>query len=41
MVENRQDALARMFREAHAQGGLLSVRDAALLLHRDPPDISR
>ena len=30
--QNLQEALSRMFREAHAQGGLLSVRDAALLL---------
>jgi hypothetical protein len=32
--------LARLFREAHAQGGLLSVRDAALLFHRHPSIIT-
>lgn len=33
--------LARLFREAHAQGGLLSVRDAALLFYRHCSTISR
>lgn len=33
--------LARLFREAHAQEGLLSVRDAALLFHRHPSEISQ
>ena len=32
--------LARLFREAHAQQGLLSVRDAALLFHCHPSHIS-
>lgn len=32
--------LARLFREAHAQQGLLSVRDAALLFHRQPSHIT-
>ncbi len=32
--------LARLFREAHAQGGLLSVRDAALLFYRHCSAIS-
>lgn len=41
VAENFQQALARMFREAHAQGGLLSVRDAALVLHHHQSDISR
>lgn len=41
MAEDRQEALARMFLEAHAQGGLLSVRDAALVLHRHQSDITR
>ena len=35
------ECLARLFREAHAQGGLLSVRDAGLLLHRRSSSISR
>jgi hypothetical protein len=39
--QNLPHALARLFREAHAQGGLLSVRDAALFLHRTQADISR
>ena len=38
---NLQQTLARLFREAHAQGGLLSVRDAALFLHRDQGTITR
>jgi hypothetical protein len=38
--ENLQEALSRMFREAHAQGGLLSVRDAALLLHHHQAHIT-
>ena len=29
----RRDAIVRIFREAHAQGGLLSTRDAGLLFH--------
>jgi len=33
--------LARLFREAHAQGGLLSVRDAALLFYRHSSTISQ
>jgi hypothetical protein len=33
--------LARLFREAHAQGGLLSVRDAALLFYRHCSTISQ
>ena len=33
-------ALARLFREAHAQGGLLSTRDAALFFHRHDATIS-
>jgi len=41
IAEDLLQALARMFREAHAQGGLLSVRDAALILHRHQSDISR
>ena len=41
MAEDRQEALARMFLEAHAQGGLLSVRDAALVLHRHQSDITQ
>jgi hypothetical protein len=32
--------LARLFREAHAQGGLLSTRDATLLFHRSDGHIS-
>ena len=36
-----RQCLARLFREAHAQGGLLSVRDAALLFHRGPTHISQ
>ena len=40
VAETFQQALARMFREAHAQGGLLSVRDAALVLHRHQSGIS-
>jgi len=35
-----RQCLARLFREAHAQGGLLSVRDAALLFHRHDATIS-
>jgi hypothetical protein len=35
-----RQGLARLFREAHAQGGLLSTRDAALIFHRDNRDIS-
>jgi len=33
-------ALARIFREAYAQGGILSTRDAALLMLRDPSTVS-
>ena len=33
--------LARLFREAYAQGGLLSVRDAALVFHRQATHVSR
>lgn len=36
-----RQCLARIFREAHAQQGLLSTRDAALLLFRDPAYISQ
>jgi alkanesulfonate monooxygenase SsuD/methylene tetrahydromethanopterin reductase-like flavin-dependent oxidoreductase (luciferase family) len=39
--ENLQEALSRMFLEAHAQGGLLSVRDAALVLHHHQSAITR
>ena len=39
--ENLQQALSRMFLEAHAQGGLLSVRDAALVLHHHQSVITR
>ena len=35
-----RQCLARLFREAHAQQGLLSVRDAALLFHCHPSQIS-
>lgn len=35
-----QQCLARLFREAYAQEGLLSVRDASMLLHRNPATIS-
>ena len=35
-----RQCLARLFREAHAQGGLLSSRDAALVLHRHDAFIS-
>ncbi len=35
-----RQCLARLFREAHAQQGLLSVRDAALLFYRHPTEIS-
>ena len=41
LPDNFQQVLARLFREAHAQGGLLSVRDAALFLHRNQGHISR
>lgn len=41
MAQDLQETLGRLFLEAHAQGGLLSVRDAALLLHRHQADISR
>lgn len=36
-----RQCLARLFREAHAQEGLLSVRDAALLFHCHPSHISQ
>jgi len=36
-----RQCLARLFREAHAQEGLLSVRDAALLFYRHATAISR
>lgn len=39
-TEVLQQCLARLFQEAYAQGGLLSVRDAAILLHRNPSSIS-
>lgn len=35
-----RSALARIFREAFEQGGLLSTRDAALLTLRDPSTVS-
>lgn len=35
-----RQCLARLFREAYAQQGLLSVRDAALLFHCHPASIS-
>jgi hypothetical protein len=35
-----RQCLARLFREAYAQGGLLSARDAALLFHRHDASIS-
>ncbi len=35
-----EQCLARLFREAYAQEGLLSVRDAALLFYRNPCTIS-
>jgi hypothetical protein len=41
VAEDLQQALARMFREAHVQGGLLSVRDAALVLHHHQSEITR
>ena len=41
LARDFQETLSRMFLEAHAQGGLLSVRDAALLFHRHQGDISR
>lgn len=39
--ENFRETLSRMFLEVHAQGGLLSVRDAALVLHRHQSEITR
>jgi hypothetical protein len=36
-----RECLARLFREAYAQGGLLSVRDAALIFHRHDSTISQ
>lgn len=41
LAEVRRDALARMFYEAAEQGGVLSSRDAGLLLHLDQSRTSK
>lgn len=40
IVTVRRDRVARLFEEAYEQGGLLSTRDAALLLHLNDTQVS-
>jgi hypothetical protein len=41
MTQIAEKAIARMIREAYAQGGILSMRDIGLLLLKDPSTVSQ
>lgn len=41
MTQIAEKAVARMIREAYAQGGILSMRDIGLLLLKDPSTVSQ